>query len=78
MVILRVPALDHPTEGTIAGELDCPLCAKPPMPGNGQDVSFAQSGLARGSATLQFVPCFVYLSISQCSHELVVVFLASK
>ena len=79
MVIVRVPALDHPTKGTVPGELDCPLCVAKPslLLENSQDVSFAQSGLAGRFATLQVVPCFVYLSISQHSHELVV-FLASK
>jgi len=75
MVIVRVPVLDHPAKGTIPGELDCPLCAaKPLLLENGQDISFAQSGLARGFAILQIVLCFVYPSISQPehSHELVV------
>jgi hypothetical protein len=78
IVIVRVPALDHPTKGTVPGELDCPpRAAEPLLLKNGQDVSFAQSGLARGFATLEVVPCFVYLPISQHSHELVV-FLAPE
>ena len=79
MVLARVPALNHPTKGTVPGELNSLLCAAEGtlLLENGQDVSFAQSGLARGFATIQVVPWFVYLSISQHSHELVV-FLASE
>ena len=79
MVIARVSALDNPTIGAVPGELDCPLCASKPslLLENGQDVSFAQSGLARGFAALRIAPCSVYLSISENSHELVV-FLASS
>ena len=54
MVIVRVPSLDHPTKGTLPGELDCPLCAAglSLLLENVQDVSFAQSGLSED------LPCF--------------------
>ena len=79
MVLTRVPALNYPAKGTVSGELNSPLCVAEEtlLLENGQDVSFAQSGLAQGFATIQVIPWFVYLSISQYSHELVL-FLVSE